>query len=110
MAAVLESPVAGLNIYEESNGPISFGYLDSTQYSGDLTWVPVNTTKGSSWTVDTVYYSINGHPTSSSAGLPALMGKLRSLLLVITAFLESLMLTLHLQTLVELRSCPSIKS
>lgn len=75
MATVLESPLAGLNLYETLPGPITFGYLDSTQYSGDLTWVPIDTTTGSSWTASTVYYLINGVSTTSSAGQPVLMGK-----------------------------------
>jgi Eukaryotic aspartyl protease len=76
MATVLESPVAGLNIYEDSPGPITFGYLDDHQYAGDLTWVDIDTTTGSSWTASTVYFSINGTATTASAGKPAIMGKL----------------------------------
>lgn len=75
MATVLESPLAGLNLYETLPGPITFGYLDSTQYSGDLTWVPIDTITRSSWTASTVYYWIGDTPTESSAGQPILMGK-----------------------------------
>jgi Eukaryotic aspartyl protease len=78
MASVLESPLAGLNIYQETEGPITFGYLDSTQYEGDLTWIPVDTTKQSEWNAATVYYSLDGVPTNSSAGLSSIMGKPRT--------------------------------
>lgn len=77
MSTVLESPVAGLNIYQNEPGPITFGYLDTTQYVGDLTWVDIDTTTGSAWVASTVYYFINGTSTFASAGLPALMGKQR---------------------------------
>lgn len=80
MTEVLDSPVAGLNLYITQPGPITFGYLDATQYSGELTWVAIDTSTGSSWTASTVYYGFNGVQTSSSAGQPVLMGKHKTIL------------------------------
>ena len=82
MSTVLESPIAGLNIYQDSPGPITFGYLDDTQYEGNLTWIDVDTTTSTFWTASTIYYSINGISTNSSAGKSAIIGKLRILLLL----------------------------
>ncbi|KAK4694890.1 hypothetical protein P7C71_g2758, partial [Lecanoromycetidae sp. Uapishka_2] len=72
LARSLESPIAGFNIYNGEPGPVTFGYLDSTQYDGEPAWVAVDTSEAA-WNIKEVYFSIDGNKTTASSGLPVLL-------------------------------------
>ncbi|MCJ1468546.1 hypothetical protein MMC07_007175 [Pseudocyphellaria aurata] len=52
--------VAGDGKDQQQGGTLEFGRIDHSQYSGELVVVPVNNRTDGSWTVDSVWLSVNG--------------------------------------------------
>ncbi|KAK4692291.1 hypothetical protein P7C71_g4882, partial [Lecanoromycetidae sp. Uapishka_2] len=71
IAANLDEQVFTANLKQTGDGAFEFGTIDQTQYTGDITWIPVNTAKAASWLLEDVTFSINGTPTASSSGATA---------------------------------------
>ena len=64
----LSMPVMTCNFRTNSTGILEFGAIDSTQYKGSLTTVPVNNGTDGSWTVDNFTFSV-GNVTASQSVL-----------------------------------------
>ena len=64
----LSMPVFTCNFKSKSTGILEFGAIDSAQYKGSLTTVPVNNRTDGSWTVDNLTFSV-GNVTASQSML-----------------------------------------
>ena len=69
----LDWPVMTANLYDGQAGKYGFGSIDHLEFTGAIQWNPANNSQ-SAWTIDKIYFSINGQQTSLSAGLGAVLG------------------------------------
>jgi hypothetical protein len=71
----LKMPVFSVNLKNDSTGTYEFGNIDSTQFTGQLTNVPVNSASGF-WQVDSPTVTIGNSKVANQGGSPAIAGKL----------------------------------
>lgn len=57
--ADLAEPVFTADLRKNAPGTYSFGTIDRTKFQGELTWIPVNTTKGF-WQFSSESFAVNG--------------------------------------------------
>ena len=77
----LDSPVFTANLEEDASGTYEFGSIDSTKYTGDIHYTPVQTESGY-WQFDSKTYSIGGNTQSCTTCSPAIADTGTSLILV----------------------------
>ncbi|KAI5856738.1 acid protease [Durotheca rogersii] len=68
----LAEPLFTADLRPQATGAYEFGRVDTTKFSGELTWVPVNTTDGF-WQFPSEKFAIDGgNPQTSTAGAQAI--------------------------------------
>ncbi|KAH9889722.1 acid protease [Xylariomycetidae sp. FL2044] len=69
----LQEPVFTADLRAQQDGAYEFGRVDTAKFTGDMTWVPVNTTDGF-WQFTSESFAVNGGEaqSTSSPGLQAI--------------------------------------
>ncbi|OKL56825.1 Aspartic protease pep1 [Talaromyces atroroseus] len=62
----LETPVFAVTLKHNEPGTYDFGFIDSSKYTGDLTYADINTSEGY-WLFDVDGYSVEGGSSSSDS-------------------------------------------
>jgi len=77
----LAAPLFTVDLESDGTGTYEFGNIDTTQFSGPLAWVPVDSTNGF-WQFDSPSFTINGKAQQNTGASPAIADTGTSLLLV----------------------------
>ncbi|KAK5117290.1 hypothetical protein LTR62_005907 [Meristemomyces frigidus] len=77
----LAQPVFTANLEDNSSGTYTFGEIDSTQYSGDIHFTPIDKSQGF-WQFDSSTYSVGGKTQQCTTCSPAIADTGTSLILV----------------------------
>lgn len=83
----LEQPVFTANLDADGSGEYEFGVIDTSKYTGDLTFTAVDTSSGF-WQFESPQYSVGGTVKTNSNASPAIADTGTSLLLLDPAVVE----------------------
>lgn len=85
--ASLEQPLFTVDLDLDGSGTYEFGVIDQAKYTGNLTFVPIDTSSGF-WQFESTTYSIGGTVKTNSNPSPAIADTGTSLLLLDPAVVE----------------------
>lgn len=77
----LDEPVFTANLKNDTTGTYEFGKIDTTQFTGALSWTPVDAATGF-WQFNSTSFAINGKTQQNANASPAIADTGTSLLLV----------------------------
>ncbi|KAK2592356.1 hypothetical protein QQS21_009936 [Conoideocrella luteorostrata] len=88
--ASLAEPVFAADLKKGAAGSYSFGMIDKTKFKGDLTWAPVNTTKGF-WQFSSEKFAVNdaAKPEAGTSGGQAIADTGTTLILADAKIVEA---------------------
>ena len=67
LANFLDAPVLSCDLRSKDVGTFEFGKIDDSKFKGPLTYVNIDSSQGA-WKIDSMFFTIDGKPTSASAG------------------------------------------
>ncbi|KAF2265713.1 acid protease [Lojkania enalia] len=77
----LDLPVFTADLDPDGTGVYEFGKIDTTKFTGEMAWIPVNSSSGF-WQFDSASFAIDGQVQDNPAASPAIADTGTSLLLV----------------------------
>lgn len=69
----LKAPVFTADLLEDGSGFYQFGVIDDTKYTGNLTRLPIDSSRGY-WQFNSTTFSINGNVNDNIGASPAIAG------------------------------------
>jgi aspergillopepsin I len=81
LRASLEQPLFTIDLNYKAPGSFDFGFINASKYSGEITYLPVNSTQGF-WGVTSTSYGVGDNPTMKDKRVSAIVDTGTTLMLV----------------------------
>lgn len=86
---VIDEPLFAVKLVRGGNGEFAFGFIDTTDYVGDISWTPVDNKKGY-WTINSEKARVAGKVVDRAAGNQSMLDTGTTICLLDDALIEAI--------------------